>query len=146
MMKTILCDIDGTIANTSHRIHHLEKTPKDWKSWHENSHKDEPIWEVVIILEWASKEDVKIVLCTAREEQFRNDTVQWLNEHNIKYDALYMRKTKDRRNDDIVKLELLDEILKEGYEILFVLEDRSKVTKMWRSAGLRCLQVSEGDF
>ena len=31
-------------------------------------------------------------------------------------------------------------------EILFVLDDRSQVVKMWRELGLTCLQVADGNF
>jgi hypothetical protein len=57
-----------------------------------------------------------------------------------------MRKQWDRRDDDIVKFELLEQIYEAGYEPVLVLEDRNRVVKMWRAAGLRCLQVADGDF
>ena len=50
------------------------------------------------------------------------------------------------RSDDIVKFELLEQILEFGYEPILVLDDRDRVVKMWRAAGLRCLQVAPGDF
>jgi hypothetical protein len=141
-----ICDIDGTIANTEHRIHYITNGHKDWDKWHANAHKDEPIEEVVSILDMASAAGIKIVLCTARDEKCRPETIEWLNANDIPYDALYMRKLGDRRNDDIVKFELLEQIYEAGYKPILVLEDRDRVVKMWRAAGLRCLQVAPGDF
>lgn len=149
MSEKKLCyivDVDGTIANTEHRIHYITNGHKNWDAWHANSHKDEPIDEVVGILDMATHAGIKIVLCTARDEKCRDDTVTWLDDNDIPYDALYMRKLGDRRDDDIVKFELLERIYEDGYEPILVLEDRNRVVKMWRSAGLRCLQVADGDF
>jgi phosphoserine phosphatase len=49
------------------------------------------------------------------------------------------------RKDSIVKYEILQEIVKE-YFIPFVFDDRDQVVRMWREAGLRCLQVASGNF
>jgi hypothetical protein len=57
-----------------------------------------------------------------------------------------MRKLGDRRDDDIVKFELLEQIYEMGYEPVLVFDDRDRVVKMWRAAGLRCFQVAPGDF
>ena len=29
-MRAVICDIDGTLADVQHRLHHLEGDPKDW--------------------------------------------------------------------------------------------------------------------
>ena len=145
-MNCYIVDIDGTIANTEHRIHYITNGHKNWEGWHANAHKDEPIDEIVAILDMAAAAGIKIVLCTARDEKCRQDTLDWLHANDIPYDALYMRKKGDRRDDDIIKFELLKDIRADGYEPILVLEDRDRVVKMWRRAGLRCLQVSEGDF
>lgn len=145
-MKCYLVDIDGTIANTEHRIHYITNGHKDWSKWHANAHKDEPITEIIDILEMASANGIKIVLCTARDEKCRQDTIDWLKANKVSYDALYMRKLGDRRDDDICKFELLEQIYEDGYEPILVFDDRDRVVKMWRAAGLRCLQVAPGDF
>ena len=141
-----IVDIDGTIADTEHRIHYITNGHKNWDAWHANAHKDKPIEEVIGILDMASEAGIKIVLCTARDEKCRKDTIQWLVENDIPYDALYMRKLGDRRDDDIIKYELLQEIREAGYNPILALEDRDRVVKMWRAAGIRCLQVAPGDF
>jgi uncharacterized HAD superfamily protein len=141
-----IVDIDGTIANNEHRIHYITNGHKDWDNWHANAHRDEPITEVIDILRMAVSCNIAIVLCTARDEKCRKDTVEWLNANDIPYDALYMRKEGDRRNDDIVKFELLEQIYDAGYNPILVFDDRDRVVNMWRSAGLRCLQVAPGDF
>lgn len=146
MTKCYIVDIDGTIANSKHRAHYITDGHRDWDSWHAHAHKDTPIEEVVNIVRMASEKGFAIVLCTGRDEKCRPETIAWLNENNVPYNDLYMRKLNDRRNDDIVKFELLEQIYEAGYEPVLVLEDRQRVVDMWRAVGIRCLQVSPGDF
>ena len=145
-MKTYIVDIDGTLANTNHRIHHLLQTPKDWQSWHSKSKDDGVHWELVDILKWAMRSNVTIILCTGRDEEYKQDTKEWLFDHDIPYDLLYMRTKGDRRDDDVVKLEMLKDIKEKGFNPVLVFEDRDRVVKMWRNEGIRCYQVAPGDF
>jgi hypothetical protein len=57
-----------------------------------------------------------------------------------------MRKAGDHRDDDILKIELLAEMRRDGYTPIMVFDDRNRVVKAWRSAGVPCAQVAEGDF
>lgn len=145
-MRCYIVDIDGTIANNEHRIHYLTNGHKDWDNWHKNAHKDEPILEIIELLDMAVDIGIKIVLCTGRDEKCRQDTIDWLEVWDIPYDDLFMRPKGDRRDDDIVKFELLQKILDKGYEPVLVFDDRDRVVNMWREQGLRCLQVTKGDF
>lgn len=146
-MKTYIFDIDGTIANTDHRVHHLNGDKKNWKGWYKEAHNDVPYWEIVDIMAMAYASGIKNVLCTGREDSARQATIDWLKNHDIYfYDALYMRPTGDRRDDTVVKKELLDKIRKDGYDPVCVFEDRDRVVKMWREEGIRCLQVKPGEY
>ena len=70
----------------------------------------------------------------------------WLDKHGLEPTAMFMRMTGDRRDDSIVKKEMLDLIRRSGFEPKMVFEDRDRVVKMWRENGVRCLQVANGDF
>lgn len=59
---------------------------------------------------------------------------------------LFMRKDGDFRPDWEVKKEIYEKELKDKYEILGVFEDRTQVVQMWRSLGLTCYQVCEGNY
>jgi len=90
-----------------------------------------------------------ILIATGRNESDRKVTVEWLdNVAGIKglYQKLYMRPASDFRADDIVKGEILDKMLKDGYQPSMVFDDRDSVVNEWRRRGLRCLQVAPGDF
>ena len=59
---------------------------------------------------------------------------------------LFMRASGDTRKDEIVKLELFDAHVRGKYDVRLVLDDRDRVVRMWRSIGLTCLQVADGEF
>lgn len=145
-MKTWVFDIDGTLANTDHRNQYLKQTPKDWTSWTNNAHKDTPYWEIVDLVQAAHNLGIRVVIATGRMNHHREQTTEWLAEHNIYYDILYMRPDKDFRDDNIVKKEYLDDMREKGYNPVMVFEDRDRVVEMWRANGIKCLQVQPGAY
>jgi len=147
MKKAIIVDIDGTLADVAHRLHHLEEKPQAWDSFHkELIHDKVNPWCVELI--WALHEkDFSIVLLTGRDDQYRELTLNWLSENKIPYDKLYMRKMDDYRNDDEIKKDFYLNHIKKDYDILFAVEDRGSVVKMWRDElHLPCLQCDWGNF
>jgi hypothetical protein len=70
-------------------------------------------------------------------------TSPWLVAHDS--DVL-MRKAGDHRNDDILKIEMLAEIRARGYEPLMAFDDRTRVVRAFRAAGIPVAQIAEGDF
>lgn len=146
-MKTIICDLDGTLANIDHRLHHLES--KDWDSFFAAVKDDKPVEWCVILLRGLMQQGIRIIFVTGRNESTRPDTVEWIKALglNLRIEAedLYMRREKDRRPDYLVKEEIYSEYLQDE-NILFVLEDRKQVVDMWRRKGLIVLHCDEGDF
>lgn len=144
-------DIDGTLADGSHRIHHIVRTdgkPKDWDAYFAASLGDAPI-EHMKAVAWALKDAnvlYHIVYVTARPAEYRDATIQWMMRHSMPAGDLYCRPAGDRRDDDIVKIELLQRIRADGYEPIMAFDDRTRVVKAWRAAGIPCAQVAEGDF
>ena len=146
MQRIILCDIDGTLANVVHRIHLVTGKEKNWEEFNSLCQSDRVKENIANILrQFVGDYETTIVIVTARENKWRKETEKWLHLNDIPYDDLHMRPIGDKRSDAIIK----EEILLKNYDkesVWFVLEDRSKVVKMWRKLGLTCLQVAEGDF
>lgn len=146
--EVVIFDIDGTIADLSHRLHHIQGDKKDWEKFHANVHDDEPIFPIISIMDalyLSNRYD--FVFCTGRMEHCREATQKWLNKYGVDYHfKLMMRPNGDHRPDFEVKKEMLQELREEGCDVAMVFEDRSTVVKMWREAGIPCLQVAEGDF
>ena len=146
-MKTVLFDIDGTLANIEHRRSFLRKNPQDWKQFNAEMGADTPNHPIVSLyftLWESSKYNIELV--TGRSEEFRKVTEQWMVWNEIPFNKIHMRKDKDNRADHIIKKEILDELIKLGYEIEFVVDDRQQVVDMWRANGIVCLQCDVGDF
>lgn len=144
-----LVDLDGTLADCSHRLHHIQNHPKNWRGFFADCAGDRPIQEVIDTVNLLA-ECADIVICSGRSDECRKETVQWLVDHDVHFGALYMRKAGDHREDSIVKSEILDKILSDNNwklsDITAVFDDRNQVVDMWRKRGLRAFQVANGDF
>lgn len=135
--KAIICDLDGTLALMNGR------NPFDANKCDE----DELNNPVANVLRNYKKLGYKILLVSGREDQYREPTLRFLAKHEIGYDALIMRKTKDYRKDSIIKTEIYNEFIKDNYFVEFVLDDRNQVVDTWRNdLKLPCFQVYYGDF
>lgn len=140
--RCYIFDIDGTLADLSHRLHHIQKTPKDWDGFFAEVANDEPIRHVVQLCRRLGC----VVFASGRPERCRSDTEWWLLTHLSHDGPLYMRKDGDRRPDDIVKGDILDQIIADGFEPIMAFDDRDRVVAMWRERGIPCAQVAPGDF
>lgn len=140
-------DLDGTLADNSHRMWCIEGEKKDWDSFFDLCENDKPI-EHMLDLAWHLQESYDgVLIVSGRSNQVREKTEQWLSDVGLcDFVGLYMRQEGDHRNDDIVKRELLDELRADGYEPIMVFDDRKRVVDMWRAEGIPCAQVAEGDF
>lgn len=137
--KAIICDIDGTLALLQDRVPHDPTTGEDLLNY--------PVANILEVYDNQKVFPVSVILITGREEKYRKTTEDWLKKNGItNYKALYLRQTGDRRKDFVVKKEIYEKHMKGKYDVLFVLEDRDQVVKMWREVGLTCLQVAYGDF
>lgn len=142
-------DIDGTLADATHRLHHiLGKEVKDWDAWDSETDGDTPIIPIIGILQALWDHNHEIMLLTGRNERVRLQTENWLEQHNIWYDHLIMRQHGDHRDDNIVKLEALEKFLKENPDkkVQTIFEDRRRLVVAFREAGYHVCQVDEGDF
>lgn len=144
--KCIIVDLDGTLADCNHRVHHVQKDPKDWKSFNELMGEDGLNEWCSTLITSMSNSGVSIILLTGRGEDFREETQKWLLSHNISYEKLIMRKAQDERDDYIIKREAFLDFIKPHYETLFVVEDRLSVVEMWRKEEVTCLQCDWGNF
>lgn len=143
----IIVDIDGTLADCTHRLHHIQKQPKDWDAFFAACSEDAPIVPVLRMVKALDKVH-RIVFCSGRPEKWREDTERWLARHGVvEYRRpMFMRPDGWHADDDTVKRVLLEKIREAGYNPELAIEDRKRVVDMWRSEGIICAQVAEGDF
>lgn len=133
----VLVDVDGTVALRG------ERGPFEFARCGE----DAPNEPVIAVVNAMVAVGYRTVFCSGRPETYRDVTTRWLVEHvHAAGSPLYMRPADDYRRDDIVKLKLFDEHIRDQFNVLCVFDDRRRVVEMWRSLGLTVLAVSDGDF
>lgn len=153
----IICDLDGTLCDVTHRRHFVRKPEGERKDWHGfflGMVDDTPNqWCADLLV--AMSLSHHIVYCSGRPDSWRKETVAWLKKWNLfefenggpNYDFhLYMRPRSDSRQDNIVKEILLDFEILTRFTPYFMIDDRKQVVDMWRSRGYTCLQCDEGAF
>lgn len=141
-MRCIIVDIDGTLSNIDHRLHHVLGMKPNWEKFFGELGKDKPHEEIQRLVQIYSQTGFVVYLVSARPEDYRLQTEAWLEKHNVPFDFLFMRKKGDYRPDPIVKKEILDREFKDKSIIEFVVDDRPQVVEMWRENGLRVLAVN----
>lgn len=143
----VLCDLDGTLADIRHRLHHVrvpEGEKKDWKSFFEAIPQDTPREDVVALLGEYRRKRYDIILLSARPDTYRKETEKWLDTYDIGYVGLLMRRGGDSRPDTEVKAELLERHFKDLSLIHKVIDDRPVVIRMWKEKGLDVIDVGSG--
>jgi hypothetical protein len=144
----IVFDIDGTLMDITERRKILMADPdhKDWAGFNANMHLDTPHVDMIQLCNILRQAGHLIVLVSGRGEESRGMTTQQLVFNGVVFEELFMRKAGDYRPDDIVKEEILDQMLADGWFPIMVFDDRDRVVAMWRRRGFRCFQVAEGHF
>lgn len=142
--ECLIFDIDGTLSDIKHRKDHLTK--KDWFKFFSLMEFDAVRVNVRNAF-YNLYPPLPRILVTGRHERYRTVTEKWLKQHEIcGYSDLYMRGDSDYRKDYEVKKDIYFEKIEPFYDVKIILEDRTGVVEMWRSLGLECWQVANGDY
>jgi len=177
----IVFDLDGTLADATHRLHWIKQPAEqirdhvvpdfkpDWDSFLLDEHvaRDTPMpqtWHILESLLFDIPEN-RVIFITGRKETSRNMTYKWLTEPTCPVRAwcsnfwsdrrksggapgpvIYMRSNDDRRPSEVAKRDALNRARLDGYDPKLAFEDRKTDTAMWRSEGLLCCQVAEGNY
>lgn len=136
--NAIIVDLDGTLADSSHR--------KPYGASPDEIMNDGVITHVqTIVTMYATYpffNAVKVLYTTGRGESWEEigATSQWLQSNiSIPPGELLHRQPGDTRSDQVVKLELYNNHIRDKYNVVLVLDDRPKVVRMWHELGLPVL-------
>ena len=171
---TIICDLDGTIADLSHRLHYIKndngeiKESPDWAAFEKACIDDKPIHDVIQIVKllWSGDQTHNppirnLKFFTGRSNSMREITESWLRRYFFRVSrgskeqediysefgvTLTMRHENDYREDDQVKLEMMMYFGLKPDDVLCIFEDRQSVVDMWSRHGYRVLQISNCPF
>ena len=157
-MKYIVFDIDGVLADCSHRLHYIQGENKDYDKFYSD---DEILKDKVFkngktffhAIERSISEDcrnehyynergefskIRIVSITGRNEKCESATEKWLWDNIINTAiSVYMRSENDYRPAHEVKKDLIEKHI--GFEnILFAFDDDDQVNEMYKKHGVIC--------
>ena len=135
-MKTILFDLDGTLANLDHRVHHFYR--KEHYQFYNKVDQDSPIQEMIDLCNILYNY-YYILIVSGRSDICKDKTKEWLRDNQVFYHDIFMRKEGDQRKDHKVKQDLLSEILEQNYNPIMAFDDRKSIADVWRKNGIRAL-------
>ena len=149
MNKTVIFDLDGTLALIDKRrdLATKDNGKMDWDVFFnpDNIDLDIPNQTVVDMADMLNKQGYTILILSGRSDVTYQATIDWLNKHDIWFDHLVMRPQNHLYlPDNDLKQMWLDGIGVDNVAMVF--DDRQQVVDMWRSNGLTCFQVADGDF
>ena len=149
--RTYIFDIDGTLADISHRLHFIDGKEKNWDAFFAACVDDEPIQPVIDVCRALGlgfmARDVRIIYLTGRSDAVRRETQEWLFQKNfLPIGDVIMRKAGDHRPDTQAKRELMEKIIAEGDTISAIFEDRPTVCRVWREMGFTVFQMNDKEF
>jgi len=184
-MKVWIFDIDGTLADLTHRVPWItvgadcpdclawkkqipnggrsgcEKcvgmkiAKKNHDEFYARVPEDTPIdivcrWIQAVyneIDETGKRKNMVLIVSGRSPEKSGEETVTWLEQNNIKYDHIIMRRSNMHGPDDEEKQLILDLLLKvmPKEQIAYVVDDRPSVIDMWRRNGLHVIPVRGRD-
>ncbi len=142
----VVSDMDGTLADISHRQYLVRKDGRSFPNWDkffELCPLDTPRQDVIDKVMTLKNSGLDLIIVSARPEKCRKDTEKWLKEAGVTWDRLIFRQNGDTRDDRIVKQEILDRLLEKD-KVVKIFDDRPKVVRMWRENGLVVEDVGDG--
>ncbi len=102
-------DIDGVVADVRHRLHHIERRPKDWRAFFAAAAADPVLPDGVLLAQrLAVRHDV--VWLSGRPEHLRRPTERWLRSAGLEAPRLLLRRRGDFRPAPVTKVEVLHEL------------------------------------
>ena len=126
-------DIDGVLADVSHRLHHLHDWPQRWERFFTAADCDPLLTEGAQRLR-AALVDHDVLYLTGRPERTRRLTERWLARHGVPTGPLVMRDDDDHRPARWVKREVLRR-LGADRQVALVLDDDPAVVAVLEADG-----------
>ena len=126
-------DVDGVLADVTHRLHHLRARPQRWERFFQAADRDPLLVEGAERLR-AALVDHDVTYLTGRPERTRRLTERWLARHDLPTYPLIMRDDHDGRPARWMKREVLRR-LSATRDVVSVLDDDPAVVAVLEADG-----------
>lgn len=144
-------DLDGTLADSDHRLHHLELgkhgpvasdiPQENWDRFYAAAI-DDPSFEDVTRLYRILANHFWIAILTYRHERVRSVTKEWLKIHRLPFDRLIMLPDNDVRHAPEWKRDvILEEFHAVGDRVAFLIDDHPRVISEIRKIGVTAFEA-----
>ncbi len=143
---TAICDIDGVLADASHRQWHLDGPVRDWDGFFAAAAGDALLANHAEMVRRLGGH-LQVVLVTARPFRLRQVTLDWLGHHGVRWDLLALRgPDQDMTHSVRFKRESLALLRCRGFEPAFAIEDDPRIVEMYAAASLPFVYVHSGYY
>lgn len=136
MRDAVIFDLDGCLCDTSSILHHLEGEERDFHAFHAAAAGCPPVADVVEAARRAHEDGLAVLVVSSREFIWRDQTIEWLTRHAIAYDGLYLRIVGDYRKDTVIKDEIWDHLVEDGFRPVAAWDDHQDVLAVWSARGV----------
>lgn len=145
-MKAVIFDLDGTLADGTHRLHLLPTVDlhltDSWNEFNRASKDDSPIHSTIEVCNIMVQAGLRVIILTGRSDIVRAETEAWLERNFVMYSELVMRPHSDNRKDIIIKEEFLRNQV--GLEnIVAAWDDSPAVIEHFRGLGITTYAVCD---
>lgn len=136
----VIFDLDGVIADTTHRDYFLQQVPKAWDAFYGAMHWDRPIQYMASVAKMIRPHAIALAV-TGRPEKYRTVTVNWLRTIAMtEFDALYMRRNDDMRPPALYKRRVLEKFIFPSHLTpVLAFDDDPRVCEMYESRAIPVL-------
>lgn len=136
----VVVDIDGVVADVSHRLVHLRTHPRDWDAFFTAMADDPLLTEGEAVANRAAREH-DLAWITGRPARYADVTARWLAEHRLPQGPVHHRREGDRRPADVFKLATVRRLAR-SRRVVLVVDDDPTVCTALRAAGFGVFQAT----
>lgn len=142
LLPAVIVDVDGTLVDVTGVRHYVLADPqrKNFHLFHLGAAYCPPVDGTIEAVQQLHAQGYKIIIVTARAQQWEYLTRVWLRKWGVPYDELHMRRNGDMRKDVLVKTDILAR-LREKYVIRRAYDDNPSIIALWKREGIPVVEV-----
>lgn len=135
----IMVDVEGTLSNCDHRIHHLEN--KNYDKWNELFINDTPNIKNIKMVENWYKDNKTIIISTAKPYKYLREVKQWIKQNCSFVPSRFLFRYITCLTSPEVKQEHIHMLRNIGFKINSAIDDRDDILEMYRKNNILAIDA-----
>lgn len=141
-LPAVICDLDGSLFDTSPVVHLVRQAPKDREAFYRYSSTEAaPIPDTLERIQQHATAGRSVLYVTGRSDAWHGPTQTRLREVGAPAGELMMRRAGDYRVDVVVKREIYETSIAPRFVVVEAIDDKPSVIAMWSSLGIPVYRV-----